>query len=418
MENQVCKGMRDLLPGEMSRFRYIENTFRTSCLQWGYQEVRTPTLEYLHSFTATGTLTPGMLSKVYSFLDWDGWSGERVVLRPDGTIPVARLYIANLSEQEITRLFYVTNIFAFEETGKENRERWQCGAELLGSATAIADAEIVLMATEILHKLNLDHYELQLSHAGLVKALIKELKLDPAQEARTMSKVLDGDWQTLLEMKSTRPELDQLLSLLLNLRGESSSFLHNVKALSAGASPSFTAKLEDFINVTALLDSLSCDYQIDIKAVRSFEYYTGLCFQWLSNGEKIAGGGRYDNLIPLMGGKEIPACGFALYVDPIMKLLPSAKKEENEAQILIKAEELTPEVAKICFSLTQSLHNAGYTTLLEFTPEPISNYYRAIVVSEKKPSTFEIIDRKRGLEQSAASIAEVLGALEGSKDGF
>ena len=100
MENQKCKGMRDLLPNDMICFRHIEDAFRTCCLKYGYQEVRTPTLEYLHLFTATGTLTPSMLGKVYSFLDWNGWSGERVVLRPDGTIPIARLYINNLSEHK------------------------------------------------------------------------------------------------------------------------------------------------------------------------------------------------------------------------------------------------------------------------------------------------------------------------------
>ena len=87
MKIQRCKGMRDLSPVEMKIFRLVEDTCRECCLKWGYGEVRTPTLEYLHLFTSAGTLTPNMLGKVYSFLDWDGWSGERVVLRPDGTIP-------------------------------------------------------------------------------------------------------------------------------------------------------------------------------------------------------------------------------------------------------------------------------------------------------------------------------------------
>jgi histidyl-tRNA synthetase len=110
----------------MASFRHVEDAFRSSCLKWGYEEIRTPTLEYLHLFTSTGTLTPSMLSKVYSFLDWDGWSGERVVLRPDGTIPTARLYIESLSQASPAKLFYVEDIFSFEETGKESRERWQC----------------------------------------------------------------------------------------------------------------------------------------------------------------------------------------------------------------------------------------------------------------------------------------------------
>ena len=193
MENQKCKGMQDLLPNDMLRFRRIEDVFRNCCLNWGYQEVRTPTLEYLHLFTAAGTLTPSMLGRVYSFLDWDGWSGERVVLKPDGTIPVARLYIDNISENETARLFYITNIFAFEGTGKENRERWQYGSELLGGGGFVTDVEIILLAQEVLHKLALKDIELQLSHAGLIKALIRELQLSPNEEAEVTNRILEGD---------------------------------------------------------------------------------------------------------------------------------------------------------------------------------------------------------------------------------
>src|SRR3970040_1972343 len=87
-----CRGMWDLLPGDMFRFRRLAQAFRAVCLGGGYQEVRTPTIEYLHLFTAAGTLSPQMLGRVYSFLDWDGWSGERVVLRAGSTSPAGRLY--------------------------------------------------------------------------------------------------------------------------------------------------------------------------------------------------------------------------------------------------------------------------------------------------------------------------------------
>ena len=106
MKIQRSKGNRDLSPGEMKTFRLIEGIFRECCLKWGYQEVRTPTIEYLHLFTSAGTLTPSMLGKVYSFLDWDGWSGERVVLKPDGTIPIARFYVDNMEKMELAKLLY------------------------------------------------------------------------------------------------------------------------------------------------------------------------------------------------------------------------------------------------------------------------------------------------------------------------
>jgi len=408
MKDQKCKGMQDLLPEDMLRFRRIEDVFRTCCRNWGYREVRTPTLEYLYLFTATGTLTPSMLSKVYSFLDWDGWSGERVVLRPDGTIPVARLYIDNLSGKELARLFYVTNIFAFEGTGKENRERWQCGAEFFGDAKFAPDVEIILLAEEVIRRLGISNVRLKLSHAGLVKALLKEFKLSPAEEAKMADRILEGNWQALTKAKSTSPEIDRLMAALLGLKGKSSSFLHNVKASFPKASRNFKSSLEDLLSITTLLDNLDCSYEIDIAAIHGFEYYTGICFQFLADGEKIGGGGRYDKLVPLMNGEDIPACGFALYVDPIMKLLPLKKEKKGKSGILVKGKESTPEIMKACFAVAESLRNAGHPAELGFTGREESNYRWVILVSGKKPSPFVLKDRIQKRRRDATSVAEIL----------
>jgi histidyl-tRNA synthetase len=413
MENQKCKGMQDLLPEDMLRFRRIEDVFRTCCRNWGYQEVRTPTLEYLYLFTATGTLTPVMLSKVYSFLDWDGWSGERVVLRPDGTIPVARLYIDNLSGQELARLFYVTNIFAFEGTGKENRERWQCGAEFFGGAQFGPDVEIILLAEEVIRRLGIKNVKLQLSHAGLVKALLKESKLSPAEEAKMMDRILEGNWQALTKEKSTSPEIDRLMAAVLGLKGKSSSFLHNVKASFPRASQDFRSSLEDFLSITALLDNLGCRYEIDIAAMHGFEYYTGICFQFLASGEKIGGGGRYDRLVPLMNGEDIPACGFALYVDPLMKILPLEKEQKGKSGILVKGKELAPEIIKTCFAVAESLRDAGHPAKLTFSGRKESNCRWVILVSGKEPSQFVLTDCIQKRRRKVASIAEILKVVSG-----
>src|SRR4030043_470739 len=121
MKIQRCKGMRDMSPAEMAVFHLVEEICRDCFLKWGYQEVRTPTIEYLHLFTSAGTLTPGMLGKVYSFLNWDGWSGERVVLRPEGTIPVARMYAEKMQGQGLGRLFYARHMFSFAGAAGETR---------------------------------------------------------------------------------------------------------------------------------------------------------------------------------------------------------------------------------------------------------------------------------------------------------
>jgi len=407
--------MQDLLPEDMLRFRRIEDVFRTCCRNWGYQEVRTPTLEYLYLFTATGTLTPSMLSKVYSFLDWDGWSGERVVLRPDGTIPVARLYIDNLSGQELARLFYVTNIFAFEGTGKENRERWQCGAEFFGGAKSAPDVEIILLAKEVIRKLGLSNITLQLSHAGLVAALLKEFKLSPGEEAKMTNRILEGDWQALTKAKSPHPEIDRLIASLLGLKGKSSSFLHNIRASFPKVSQDFKSSLEDFINITTLLDNLGCRYKIDIAAIHGFEYYTGICFQFLAAREKIGGGGRYDSLVPLMNEKDIPACGFALYVDPMMKLLPLEKEKKGESGILVKVKESTLEILKTCFAVTESLRDAGHPAELDFTGREGPDYRWVILVSGNEPSPFMLTDciqkRPRYIGASMAEILKVISEV-------
>jgi len=408
MKNQKCKGMRELLPEDMLRFRRIEDIFRTCCGSWGYQEVRTPTLEYLYLFTATGTLTPSMLGKVYSFLDWDGWSGERVVLRPDGTIPVARLYIENLSGQELARLFYVTNIFAFEGTGRKNRERWQCGAEFFGGAKFAPDVEIILLAEEVIRRLGIKNVGLRLSHAGLVKALLKEFRLSPAEEAKMASRILEGDWQALTNAKSTNPEVERLMAALLGLKGKSSSFLRNVRASFPKASPDFKSSLEDFLSITTLMDNLGCSYEIDIAAMHGFEYYTGICFQFAAGGEKIGGGGRYDKLVPLMNGEDMPACGFALYMDPMMQLLPLEKEKKGKSGVSVKGKGFTPEIVKTCFTVAELLRDAGYPTEIDFTDREESSLRWVIAVSGKKPSRFVLKDCVQKRRREVASVAEIL----------
>src|SRR5512136_1809860 len=213
MINQRCKGARDLLPADTGRFRYIEDAFRSSCYNWGYQEIRTPTLEYLHLFTAAGTLTPGMLNKVYSFLDWDGWSGERVVLRPDATIPVARMYIESMMDKPLAKLFYLANTFIFEETGKKTREKWQCGAELIGKGSPLADVELIALAMEILKRLGFEGIGLKLSHAGLTRGFLKKFDLNIEEQNKLFDQILDGNTEALAKVIANKPGLESLLAL-------------------------------------------------------------------------------------------------------------------------------------------------------------------------------------------------------------
>jgi histidyl-tRNA synthetase len=238
----------------MASFRRIEAVFRDSCLKWGYDEVKTPTLEYLHLFTATGTLTPGMLGRVYSFLDWDGWSGQRVVLRPDATIPAVRYYIDSLSDKNTARLCYVANSFTFEETGTENRERWQCGAELIGPSSAMANVELIGLALDVLSNLGIKGMSVKLSHAGLIKALLAQLDLSINEQTRLFDRLLDGDNTILKEIKPQKAGLIKMMTLLLGMKGKAASFLRNIEALVGSSLPQIKPALDDFAAVIDLLE--------------------------------------------------------------------------------------------------------------------------------------------------------------------
>jgi histidyl-tRNA synthetase len=201
------------------------------------------------------------------------------------------------------------------------------------------------------------------------------------------------------------------MTALLELKGKSSSFLRNVRASFPKASPDFKSSLEDFLSVTTLLDHLGRSYEIDIAAMHGFEYYTGICFQFMAAGEKIGGGGRYDKLVPLMNGGDVPACGFALYVDPMMRLLPLENEKKGKSGISVKGRGLTPEIVKTCFTVAESLRNAGYPTQIDFTDREDSSFRWVILVSDKKPSPLVLKDCMQKRRREVGSATEILDAV-------
>jgi histidyl-tRNA synthetase len=411
MKIDRCRGFKDLPPEEMARFRLIEDIFRGCCLKWGYREVRTPTLEYLYLFTSVGTLTPGMLRRVYSFLDWDGWSGERVVLKPDGTIPVARMYIDSMAAQGLARLFYVTNVFMFDDTGKKPRERWQCGAELIGVNSPMADAELVALALDVLQRLGLENIELKLSHAGLIKALLDGFELSHSEQESIFDQLLDGNREVLSRIKTDKPGLVQALTLLLDMKGKSSGFLKNIKTLIPKRMPEFETGIDNFIGVCQMMENMGCNYSIDLASGKGFEYYTGVIFHLYIGQEIIGGGGRYDALISLMGGKDTPAAGFALYLDRLMKLIKQDIMAEPPAKrILIR---VAPEAMTTAFGIAGELRKAGYIVEFALGGEKLAGYGWLIEVRSQKPQ-FILTEQANHRRFEVQTTDEVLTLLKTS----
>jgi histidyl-tRNA synthetase len=400
-----CKGMRDLMPQDMAKFRQIEAEFRNCCLGWGYQEIRTPVLEYLHLFTSAGTLSPDMLGRVYSFLDWDGWSGERVVLRPDGTIPVARLYVENFQALPIARLFYVENMFAFEGTGKESRERWQCGAEVIGGSKPEGDVELISIALEAVGKLGIGPVEVRLAHAGLLKTFLEELGLSGEEEADVLDQIFSGNPGVLGDLKGRNPEKEKQLQLLFGLKGTSPGFVENLKSVFSSSLPALESSLDELARIADLLTGLGCSYQIDFTSGRGFEYYTGVIFGFYSSARRLGGGGRYDELIPLVGGKDVRASGFALYIDELMGLVKEVARRER---ILVRAKD--DEGLKASLEVARVLRDAGYIAEFDLGYEETTEF--RWIVDMRSGEGIELIDQTSGEKQRTFSSADLLGLLE------
>jgi histidyl-tRNA synthetase len=319
---------------------------------------------------------------------------------------VARLYIDNLSRQKTARLFYVTNIFIFEETGKETREKWQCGAELIGEGSPVADAELLAIALEVLQKTGLKNIRVKLSHAGIIRALLAGFGLSQEDQGKIFDQILDGDVAVLERLHDQTPELVRLLTPLLDLKGESSGFLKNLRAVFDNTLESFTPALDNFTQIVDLLTGTGQKYEIDIGSGRGFEYYTGVIFQLFAGETKVGGGGRYDALIPQMGGRNMPACGFALYMDPLMDMIKARPSPAGKAVVCVTA---GPGAEKIALEAVKRLHTAGYAAGFG-AGGPEAATWRLDVIRGAQPFTLTGPDGKK--KKTAPSIDAVIELLE------
>lgn len=407
MTQDRCRGCNDLGPNEMLKFRLAESVFIDTALKWGYEEVRTPILEYLNLFTSAGTLTPGMLRQVYSFLDWDGWSGERVVMRPDGTIPLARYFVDNLADRDIARLFYVINVFRFKDDPEAKRERWQCGAELIGANSGLADAELVRMAVETLELLGVSA-RIKLSHSGVIQSVLAQLEPNPEARHQLFDEILDGNETSLKSLKARQPELTAGLEMMLNVTGTSAEYVSNVKALFAK-----TAEMDEafasFQQSLNILDALDVNYEIDLAAGRGFEYYTGLIMHVFAGDTLVGGGGRYDNLIGQMGGDPRPAAGFALYLDEIMDFIDYDVYALDEPDRFLLIFESGDESQ--AFAVATDLRDAGYTAEIKLGDPDVMMYDWILGVNGD--GTLSMTDTETEEEFEFETVEELIEMLGG-----
>ena len=268
-----------------------------------------------------------------------------------------------------------------------------------------------MLALEVLESLKLKNITLRLSHAGLIKALLERLGLNPDEQTRVFDRILDGDTRALAGIKAEKPELDEILLPLLGLKGKSAGFLKNLRAISARSLPEFETHLNSFIAVVSILEDLGCKYQIDIASGAGFEYYTGIIFQLYSGKEKIGGGGRYDDLIPAMGGGDIPASGFALYIDRIIDLLESGTMPKSTGQSVLIRPKGDGEIRE-AFRAAGRLRDAGCTAELDLGRVESAKARWQLDIRDRSPQ-YVLRDLISKSEIETRTFDEILVIIEG-----
>ena len=306
------RGTVDILPAEQPYYRHVEEKAAEVCRRYGYGRIDTPVFEDSRLFVRTiGAGTDIVDKETYSFEDR---SGQGMTLRPEGTAPVCRAYVEhgmhNLPQP--VRLHYFASIFRYERPQKGRyRQHQQFGAEAIGEGDPALDAEIIEMAWQFFKSLGLRRISLQVNSIGCrdcrppyIQALKEHYRghvdsLCPECKAR-----LERNPLRLLDCKKP------------SCQGVADAAPQSERYLCSGCK-------EHYRCVLRYLRLMRVPFRKNFRLVRGLDYYTRTVFEFQPRGEQgaqsaLGGGGRYDDLIEELGGKETPAIGFATGIERIV----------------------------------------------------------------------------------------------------
>lgn len=350
---QKARGMRDILPEEQKYFTYLRNAFEQAAEQSGYKKVYTPTVESAALFERTvGKATDIIEKEMYVF---NSKSDAKLALRPEGTASVVRAYLENgmTSWPQPVKLYYQMPMFRYDrpQAGRY-REHWQFGVEVLGEKSPLLDVTIIALALRVIKAAGLTNTSLQINSIGCPncrpkyrKALLRFLKenekklcVDCKRRLKTNPmRVLDCKEKSCQAVTESAP---QMINNLCNT-------CHNHLKV-----------------ILEYLDELDIVYEINPRLVRGLDYYVQTVFEIWNEKEggslALGGGGRYDGLTELLGGKKVSGMGFGLGADRIV----AAMKEEGveiaeDYKVDAFVIQLGAEAKKKCFKLMFDLQNAG-----------------------------------------------------------
>lgn len=318
--NKTPEGTRDLLFEECIARREVEEHLTGLFLSRGYNQVVTPSVEYYQVFSRSSS---GLRQEdMYKLTDA---SGRLIVLRPDNTLPIARVVSGRLKDAPLPiRLFYCQNIFRRHMLmAGHSDECEQCGVELIGAGGLRADLEILTLAVEALRAVQTQGYKIEIGHAGFFHALCDLLDAPDEDRLEITSQIEKKNYAALGDLLDALPESEAVTALrrLPRLFG-GAEILEEAEKLCS--SPRALDALDYLRRVYAAVRQMGMEdsITIDLGLVHRNNYYTGLVFRGYipGSGATVLSGGRYDRLLGEFGD-PLPATGFGVEVDELYKSL-------------------------------------------------------------------------------------------------
>ncbi|HRE41009.1 MAG TPA: histidine--tRNA ligase [Ignavibacteria bacterium] len=350
---QKPKGTFDILPDELYKRNFIYNLIRETLSSFNFKEILTPVFESTELFKrGIGEETDIVSKEMYSFNE------DKFTLRPELTAPVIRAYLENslYNESPVKKLFYISNLFRAERPQKGRyREFWQFGAEIIGSDDILSDAEIILIPDLILKKLGINDFVVKINNIGNT-----EERTEYVSDLKTYLLKFENE---LSETSKIRLYKNPLRILDTKIEKEK-DILVNAPLIKNYLKAETKEKFEKLLNI---LQKLNVNFEQDDKLVRGLDYYSQTTFEFqstkLGSQNAILGGGRYDKLIELLGGKPTPAIGFAMGIERLLIILEENNftfpKQKNPDIYIITS----GEAAKLySLNITNDLRSNGIIT--------------------------------------------------------
>ena len=353
MKVNSVRGVKDILPGEIEKWQWVEKNAREIFSRYGFKEIRIPIFEYTQLFSRSiGETTDIVEKEMYTFTDR---GGDQVTLRPEGTASVVRAFVEHklYHPPGLAKLYYMGPMFRYErpQAGRF-RQFYQIGAEAMGSANPSTDAEVMAMLLEFFKELGLASLELQINSLGCsecrpsYRELLKE-------EIRKHLHELCANCNLRFERNPLR-----VLDCKVERDREIAQHLPKTKDHLCEKC------LLHFDEVQSLLKITGAPYSINSQLVRGLDYYSRTTFEVTSTGlgsqNAICGGGRYDSLVEEFDGPSTPCFGFALGLERLVSVLPPEKLKEIESPPDVFIVRLGDEAKRESFRAAHELRIQGF----------------------------------------------------------